>query len=57
VRIDFEQQVQMFFFDAAYDNVRVVCRGLGALPGTLDYGRNATQFVDPMFQQAQLRAS
>ena len=38
IRIDFEHQVQLFFFDAAWDNIRVICKGLSASPGTLDFG-------------------
>ncbi|MCW5809024.1 MAG: choice-of-anchor D domain-containing protein, partial [Deltaproteobacteria bacterium] len=42
VRLDFEQQVQLFHLDAAYDHVRVICKGLGALPGALDFGSVVT---------------
>ncbi|HEU0036688.1 MAG TPA: choice-of-anchor D domain-containing protein [Kofleriaceae bacterium] len=38
IRLDFEHQVQLFFFDVVYDHVRIVCKGLSASPGTLDFG-------------------
>lgn len=38
VRLDYDMEVFEFFFDAAFDNIRVVCKGLGASPGALDYG-------------------
>ncbi|MEO8701343.1 MAG: choice-of-anchor D domain-containing protein, partial [Kofleriaceae bacterium] len=38
VQIDFEHQVFNFFFDAQWDHIRVICKGLGATPGTLDFG-------------------
>ncbi len=38
VRLDFEHQVQNFFFDAAWDNIRVICKGISASPGTLAFG-------------------
>ncbi|MBA3397187.1 MAG: choice-of-anchor D domain-containing protein [Deltaproteobacteria bacterium] len=38
IRLDFEHQVQQFFFDAAWDNIRVVCKALAAQPGALAFG-------------------
>jgi hypothetical protein len=38
VRVDFEHIVRSFHFDIAWDHIRVICKGLSASPGTLDFG-------------------
>ncbi|HEV7558461.1 MAG TPA: choice-of-anchor D domain-containing protein, partial [Kofleriaceae bacterium] len=38
VELDFEQQVEIWHFPSAYDNIRIVCKGLGAVPGSIDFG-------------------
>ena len=38
VRLDFEQQVELNFFDSAFDNIRVVCKGLSPDQSTLAFG-------------------
>src|SRR3954462_9344481 len=48
VRIDFELQVQGLAFDAAFDNIRVLCRGLDAQPGTIDFGFVPVATMSPM---------
>ncbi len=38
VRLDYEMIVNNFFFDAEFDDIRVICKGISASPGTLDFG-------------------
>jgi uncharacterized protein (TIGR03382 family) len=38
VRLDFEHQVNQFHFLIVWDNIRVICKGISASPGTLAFG-------------------
>ena len=41
VRLDFEAQVEEFFFDIAFDNIRVLCRGLSPSLSPIAFGNVA----------------
>ncbi len=41
MRLDYEMQVEEFYFDAAFDNIRIICKGISASPGTLAFGTEA----------------